>query len=117
MTIKDDTLVLVRPHDRSQFPALVYAIRNSNGTGPTSIAVLPNGRQVHVSNLDSGTLTVLESLVDHRPRTLPARVTAPLSSVDRAVPRSSSCVGVMREGQLTAGERDSVDLDAVQPPR
>ncbi|MGH3718448.1 MAG: ribosome-recycling factor [Pseudonocardiaceae bacterium] len=30
VTIKDDTLVLVRPHDPSQFPALVYAIRNSN---------------------------------------------------------------------------------------
>jgi ribosome recycling factor len=30
VTIKDETLVLVRPHDPSQFPALVYAIRNSN---------------------------------------------------------------------------------------
>src|SRR5437588_13004100 len=29
VTIKDDTLVLVRPRDPSQFPALVYAIRNS----------------------------------------------------------------------------------------
>ena len=29
VTIKDGTLVLVRPHDPSQFPALVYAIRNS----------------------------------------------------------------------------------------
>jgi hypothetical protein len=29
VTIKDDTVVLVRPHDPSQFPALVYAIRNS----------------------------------------------------------------------------------------
>jgi ribosome recycling factor len=30
VTIKDDTLVLVRPRDPSQFPALVYAIRNCN---------------------------------------------------------------------------------------
>jgi DNA-binding beta-propeller fold protein YncE len=30
------------------------------GTGPTSIAVLPNGRQAYVSNLENGTLTVLE---------------------------------------------------------
>jgi YVTN family beta-propeller protein len=30
------------------------------GTRPTSIAVLPNGRQAYVSNVDSGTLTVLE---------------------------------------------------------
>jgi hypothetical protein len=29
VTIKDDTLVLVRPHDPSQFPALVYAIRTA----------------------------------------------------------------------------------------
>jgi ribosome recycling factor len=36
VTIKDDTLVLVRPHDPSQFPALVYAIRNSNaGLNPS----------------------------------------------------------------------------------
>src|SRR5947209_11329221 len=30
VTIKDDTLVLVRPRDPRQFPALVYAIRNSS---------------------------------------------------------------------------------------
>jgi molecular chaperone DnaK len=30
------------------------------GGSPSSIAVLPNGRQAYVSNLDSGTLTVLE---------------------------------------------------------
>jgi serine/threonine-protein kinase len=30
------------------------------GNGPTSIAVLPNGRQAYVSNLDGVTLTVLE---------------------------------------------------------
>jgi serine/threonine-protein kinase len=30
------------------------------GANPTSIAVLPNGRQAFVSNLDGGTLTVLE---------------------------------------------------------
>lgn len=44
LTIKDDTLVLVRPHDRSQFPALVYAIRNSNvGLKPSD-----DGRQILV---------------------------------------------------------------------
>ena len=44
VTIKDDTLVLVRPHDRSQFPALVYAIRNSNaGLKPSD-----DGRQILV---------------------------------------------------------------------
>lgn len=44
VTIKDDTLVLVRPHDRSQFPALVYAIRNSNtGLKPSS-----DGKQILV---------------------------------------------------------------------
>jgi ribosome recycling factor len=36
VTIKDDTVVLVRPHDPNQFPALVYAIRNSNaGLNPS----------------------------------------------------------------------------------
>lgn len=44
VTIKDDTLVLVQPHDRSQFPALVYAIRNSNaGLKPSD-----DGRQILV---------------------------------------------------------------------
>jgi len=44
VTIGDDTLVLVRPHDRSQFPALVYAIRNSNaGLKPSD-----DGRQILV---------------------------------------------------------------------
>lgn len=44
VTVKDDTLVLVRPHDRNQFPALVYAIRNSNaGLTPSD-----DGRQILV---------------------------------------------------------------------
>jgi ribosome recycling factor len=44
VTIKDDTLVLVRPHDRSQFPALVYAIRNSGaGLKPSD-----DGKQILV---------------------------------------------------------------------
>ncbi|HET9256886.1 MAG TPA: ribosome-recycling factor [Pseudonocardiaceae bacterium] len=44
VTIEDDTLVLVRPRDRSQFPALVYAIRNSNaGLKPSD-----DGRQILV---------------------------------------------------------------------
>jgi len=30
------------------------------GAGPTSVAVLPNGRQAYVSNFDGGTLTVLD---------------------------------------------------------
>jgi YVTN family beta-propeller protein len=30
------------------------------GTAPTSIAVLPNGRRAYVSNIEGGTLTVLE---------------------------------------------------------
>jgi ribosome recycling factor len=44
VTIKDDTLVLVRPHDPSQFPALVYAIRNSGaGLEPSD-----DGKQILV---------------------------------------------------------------------
>jgi DNA-binding beta-propeller fold protein YncE len=30
------------------------------GTGPSSIAVLPDGHQAYVSNTDSGTLTVVQ---------------------------------------------------------
>ena len=30
------------------------------GQAPTSIAVLPDGRQAYITNLDSGTLTVVD---------------------------------------------------------
>jgi serine/threonine-protein kinase len=30
------------------------------GAGPSSIALLPGGRQAYVSNVDSGTLTVID---------------------------------------------------------
>src|SRR4051794_17286699 len=44
VTIKDGTLVLVRPHNPSQFPALVYAIRNSGaGLKPSD-----DGKQILV---------------------------------------------------------------------
>ena len=45
VTIKDGTLVLVRPHNPSQFPALVYAIRNSGaGLKPSD-----DGKQILVA--------------------------------------------------------------------
>ena len=40
-----------------------YRVTATEATGdaPTSIAVLPDGRRAYVSNLNTGTLTILET--------------------------------------------------------